>query len=297
MKRPETPDLLDDRDLPHRPIRNSPSSQGSDASEGPRRFLTAVDQIEPDQVGHQLSLSRPRLNNGPHVGPGEGLDLSFVLVQNRTVEARELRSALRGARYRADGPAVVSLADEVLQRADVLQLLGDGLLAAVDQRAEGAREAGTACAATLRQRGWDGDDLLADHIEASSARDDNAELTPMAVDLEELANILEGDPAYGGGRIDRRTGEVWPQPAIDYAVEMGDEDESESQSSDRWLRVECLGSVESYRDMKFFIGTVEDAQRGKPPRRCHRWPRRLPKVQRRPSGVAQRHRSMDCLFR
>ena len=68
-----------------------------------------------------------------------------------------------------------------------------------------------------------------------------------------------GDPVYGGGRIDRRTGEVWPQPAIDYAVEMGDEDQGESESSERWLRVECLGSVESYRDMEFFIGGVEDA--------------------------------------
>ena len=60
------------------------------------------------------------------------------------MEARERRSALRSAHYRADGPAVVSLAAEVLQRADVLQLLGDGLLAAVDQRVEGAREAASA---------------------------------------------------------------------------------------------------------------------------------------------------------
>ena len=174
------------------------------------------------------------------------------------MEARERRSALRSAHYRADGPAVVSLAAEVLQRADVLQLLGDGLLAAVDQRVEGAREAASACAATLRQRGWDGDDLLADHLEGLIGAGPALTLTPLTVDLEELANILEGDPVYGGGRIDRRTGEVWPQPAIDYAVEMGDEDQGESESSERWLRVECLGSVESYRDMEFFIGGVED---------------------------------------
>ena len=177
------------------------------------------------------------------------------------MEARERRSALRSARYRADGPAVVSLAAEVLQRADALQLLGDGLLAAVDQHAEGAREAASACAATLRQRGWDGDDLLADHLEGLIGAGPALTLTPLAVDLEELANILEGDPVYGGGRIDRQTGEVWPQPAIDYAVEMGDEDQGESESSERWLRVECLGSVESYRDMEFFIGAVEDASK------------------------------------
>jgi hypothetical protein len=35
-------------------------------------------------------------------------------------------------------------------------------------------------------------------------------MIPLAVDLEDLANILEGDLVYGGRRIDRRTGEVWP---------------------------------------------------------------------------------------
>ena len=177
------------------------------------------------------------------------------------MEARERRSALRSAHYRADGPAVVSLAAEVLQRADALQLLGDGLLAAVDQHAEGASEAASACAATLRQRGWDGDDLLADHLEGLIGAGPALKLTPLAVDLEELASILEGDPVYGGGRIDRQTGEVWPQPAIDYAVEMGDEGQGELESSERWLRVECLGSVESYRDMEFFIGAVENASK------------------------------------
>ena len=58
---------------------------------------------------------------------------------------------------------------------------------------------------------------------------------------------------HGGGQIDRRTGEVWPQPAIDYAVEMGGEYQGESESSERWLRVECHGSVESYRDIEFSL--------------------------------------------
>jgi hypothetical protein len=39
----------------------------------------------------------------------------------------------------------------------------------------------------------------------------------LPVDLEELAGILEGDPLSVGGRIDIRTGEVWPQAAIEYA--------------------------------------------------------------------------------
>jgi hypothetical protein len=216
-------------------------------------------QVQADSFGHQLT-SRP-ICVGVSTSVAKVLDLNLVFVQNRTVEAREQRSALRSARYRADGPAVVALAAEVLQRADALQLLGDGLIATVDQRAEGAKGTASACAAMLRQRGWDGDDLLADHLESLIGAEPALTLMPLAVDLEELANILEGDPVYGGGRIDRRTGEVWPQPAIDYAVELGDEGESESESSERWLRVACLGSVESYRDMEFFIGALDDTSK------------------------------------
>ena len=36
-----------------------------------------------------------------------------------------------------------------------------------------------------------------------------------SVDPDELAGILEGDPIYGGGRIDLATGEVWQAPAVD----------------------------------------------------------------------------------
>ena len=70
-----------------------------------------------------------------------------------------------------------------------------------------------------------------------------------------MANILEGDLAYGGGRIDRLTGEVWPLAAIEYAVEIGEEDEGESDNSERWLWVECGGSQDAYNDMELFIGS------------------------------------------
>ena len=52
-------------------------------------------------------------------------------------------------------------------------------------------------------------------------------LRPLPVDLEELSMILEGDPVHGGGRIDLRTGEVWPQSAIEYAQEEGEIDEDD----------------------------------------------------------------------
>jgi hypothetical protein len=46
-------------------------------------------------------------------------------------------------------------------------------------------------------------------------------LRALPVDLEELAGILEGDPLSGGGRIDIRTGEVWPRAAIGAAAPRG----------------------------------------------------------------------------
>jgi hypothetical protein len=148
----------------------------------------------------------------------------------------------------------------MLRTADALQLLGDGLLAAIAQEVEGALALGLTCAAMLRSRDWSGDDDLAELLERLVGRGPTPVLRPLPVDLEELANILEGDLAYGGGRIDRLTGEVWPLAAIDYAREMGEEDEDESDNSERWLWVECEGSHDAYNDMKLFIGTVEDVR-------------------------------------
>jgi hypothetical protein len=73
--------------------------------------------------------------------------------------------------------------------------------------------------------GWDGDDELAEQLEAQLGSGPAAILRALPVDLEELAGILEGDPLSVGGRIDIRTGEVWPQAAIEYVLETGEEDE------------------------------------------------------------------------
>jgi hypothetical protein len=72
-------------------------------------------------------------------------------------------------------------------------------------------------------------------------------LRPLPVDLEELAGILEGDPLNAGGRIDLTTGEVWPQVAIQYALETGEEDEDSADDAERWLAVHNEGSREPYR--------------------------------------------------
>jgi hypothetical protein len=115
-----------------------------------------------------------------------------------------------------DGPAVVELFRGVGADDDSLQLAGDGLVAAVMRRVDGAAELARDLVVGLRQRGWDGDDELADQLEARLGSGPVAMLRALPVDLEELAGILEGDPLSVGGRIDIRTGEVWPQAAIEY---------------------------------------------------------------------------------
>jgi hypothetical protein len=177
------------------------------------------------------------------------------------MDSGEQRSALRAAVYRGDGPAVVDLLRGAGADDDALQLAGDGLIAAVMQRVDGAPELARKLVVGLRQRGWDGDDELADQLAAQLGSGPAAMLRALPVDLEELAGILEGDPLSVGGRIDIRTGEVWPGAAIEYAWEAGEEDEDSADDPERWLAVHGEGSREGYRDMERFIASVEDLGR------------------------------------
>ena len=177
------------------------------------------------------------------------------------MDAEEQRSALRAAVYRGDGPAVVELLRGVGADDDSLQLAGEGVIAAVMQRVDGAAEPARELVVGLRQRGWDGDDELAEQLEAQLGSGPAAMLRALPVDLEELAGILEGDPLTVGGRIDIRTGEVWPEAAIEYALETGEEDEDTVDDPERWLAVHGEGSREGYRDMELFVASVEDAGR------------------------------------
>lgn len=90
----------------------------------------------------------------------------------------------------------------------------DGLIAALMQRVDGAPELARDLVAALRQRGWDGDDELADQLDALLGSGPAPMLRALPVDPEELAGILEGGPPTARGRIDIRSGEVWPQAAI-----------------------------------------------------------------------------------
>ena len=169
------------------------------------------------------------------------------------------RAALRSAICDGDGRRVVIALSKGLL-GDLLQLAGDGLLVALAEGAAGAPDLARRCAEQLRGRAWAGDDDLADQLDAALSDRPVPMLRPLPVDLEELAGILECDPAHGGGRIDLRTGEVWPQAAIDYAREEGEED-PDGEDPDRWLPVWCEGSQAAYGDMDNFIEGISDEDR------------------------------------
>src|ERR1700733_12712533 len=124
--------------------------------------------------------------------------------------------AVRSALLVVDGRRIVDvLSMEVWP--DLLQIAGDGLLVALTQQAEGAAELARRYAGELRDRDWAGDDELADQLDAAVGNRPAPMLRPLAVDLEQLADLLEGDPMHDGGQIDLRTGEIWPQAGIAYA--------------------------------------------------------------------------------
>ena len=168
----------------------------------------------------------------------------------------EVRAELRVTVYRGDADSLVGILNRQAWPDDALQLIGDGLLRVLPAPTGGVNEAAHRCVKALRGRGWDGDAELAASLEAALGSGPVPMLRPLPVDLEELAGVLEGDPVNGGRRIDLRTGQVWPQPAIEYAEELGDLEGDDD--ADRWLWVESEGSHAGYRDMELFIATLND---------------------------------------
>lgn len=81
-------------------------------------------------------------------------------------------------------------------------------------------------------------------------------LSPLPVDLEELADVLEGDPLTSGGLLDLDTGEVWPQSVIETLNECEGPDWDEK--IENWLSIDSLGSHAAYHDMRDFIDTLSD---------------------------------------
>ena len=180
-------------------------------------------------------------------------------AQNGAMDAREGRAELRGAVARRDAGGLVQLLIGQPLPDDGLQLIGDGLLGALRQEVPEAPRLAGECASALRVRGWEGDDELADSLEARLGTAPIRLLKPLVVDLEELAMVLEGDPVYSGGRIDLQTGEVWPNAALEDFEDTAEND-WDIDGPERWIWVHSHGSRSGYRDMELFISEIDDAE-------------------------------------
>lgn len=158
--------------------------------------------------------------------------------------------------FTADGEALVSLLRAGPWPGHALQLIGDGLLAALAQNIGGARELAERCVTDLRARDWEGDEDLADALAARLGAGPARLLRSLTVELDELVDVLEGDAVAGGGRIDLLTGEVWPAAVFEYGIE--DEEHEDLDDGDRWLWVVSAGSRAAYRDMELFVAGVAE---------------------------------------
>jgi len=186
------------RDGAGRRLRRISSRVGSVTAELARAFLSMLRTVA---IQADRSGSAARAGN-----PGEELSTD------------ERRISLRVKVPAEDGTAVVEMTGPAVPE-NGLQVFGDWVLAPLEQHADGAADAARHMVAALRERDWEGDDVLADQLDGSLGSGAMPDLRPLPVDLDELAGILEGDPVYGGGRVDLATGEVWPAPAVDALVE------------------------------------------------------------------------------
>lgn len=163
--------------------------------------------------------------------------------------------AVRGALHAWDGVALLAALRRGTAR-EVLQLAGDGVAEAVARGLPGAAEMAASFLGALQERGFRGDEELADRLRTVTGDAAIPLLRPLAVDLEMLAMLLEGDPAESGGQLDLSTGECWP--AFTDELEPGPE-AGEADDPERWLYVPALGSRAGYRDMELFIDGLGDA--------------------------------------
>jgi hypothetical protein len=106
----------------------------------------------------------------------------------------------------------------------------------------------------LRARAWDGDDELADALDAVAGRRSSA-LVPLPVELAELGEALS-EQAGTENYLDLASGMVWFHTMTDFGV--ADDLEVDFADQSRWLLVAGEGSHEAYRDLQRFIATVDD---------------------------------------
>ncbi|MDP9331940.1 MAG: UPF0158 family protein [Actinomycetota bacterium] len=156
---------------------------------------------------------------------------------------------------RADPVALAALLSAELPY-DGLQHAGDAVLVAQLDDADAALpKITTELIESLRARGWDGDNILADDLERDPATS-SPELTPVGVDLADLADAL-AENAGSEGFLDLHDRQVWTETIIEASRDAGVL-EVEFDDPTRWLLVVGQGSAAPYGTMQRFIATIED---------------------------------------
>lgn len=83
------------------------------------------------------------------------------------MDDRDAPTRLRSLVYLGDGIGLVAALSQEPWPANSLQLIGDGLLAAVRDRTDGSIDLARECVNALRERRWDGDQELAEALDAA----------------------------------------------------------------------------------------------------------------------------------
>ncbi|HEY9496223.1 MAG TPA: hypothetical protein VIR15_15320 [Intrasporangium sp.] len=215
----------------------------------------------PDQAGNTAPPST--VDEGGHV------PLWPDLARLRRLDDGEVRRAA----FAGDLPTLVrAVTGSNLDYA--LQFVGDALLKA--RRASGGAEGATASesdaevarllaaiAGRLHERGWSGDEYLAQDIEAELSGAET-ELRPLPVDIPELTQIMSsGGDFRSEGRLNLDTGEINEfQPFGDRFDAYDDEDAEgeEEDAAESWTNVAWIesGSSDGWNDMSSFAELQHD---------------------------------------
>lgn len=206
---------------------------------------TAAEPVEvPDSVPRTPSTAKKRRRT---TGPGP-LDLAAV------------RRAV------ADGNAIGLLeAIEGRDHSAALQRVGDALTRAYRATGNGApvrARVATVLRAVedqLRRRDWEGDDVLADEIDALLTGTERRGRT-LQVDLGELAEVMSSGGDDPGGYLHLDTGEV-VHAFLHHGVEMDDDPEDGLEDDNLWIYIDHDGH-EAWRDMAAFAEAAPSGMNG-----------------------------------
>jgi hypothetical protein len=159
--------------------------------------------------------------------------------------------SLRGA---AGDPEALRhlLADDL--PTDALQHIGEAVLTMLELPGDLLTDVVARLVNRLRERQWDGDDELADTLEVVTGRR-ASQLQPLPVELADVGEALS-EQAGSENFLDLSTGAVWFHTMTDLGV--ADELDVDFSDETRWLFLLGEGSMEAYRDLRRFIGTVDD---------------------------------------